>query len=155
MDHLAILRHGDYDMSDPMWGLNEEGQRQIANAAPILQEIVGGGRAVVLASPTARTTQSADILAERLGGIEVRFHPLLESSGGYLSERQMLEAIELIREVADDADVVILVTHFEYGKFFPAFYGCTELGVSDWPIREVAKGGMVIIACEKKQLRRF
>ncbi len=154
MDILAVVRHGDYDTQSRDWGLTDRGERQIAALAKTLKQRFGDRSVLILTSPTTRTCSSAAILAREFG-CTYEEHDILESSGGYLDESRMIEAIEVVNSVAHQAHVLVLVTHLEYVKDFPAYYGAKQLGTRGWEREKIDKGGAVLIDRKALALERI
>jgi phosphohistidine phosphatase SixA len=150
VEKLIIIRHGDYDPRT--WNLTSRGRRQIAALAERLAPLVNHSTRI-LVSPTKRTRESADELVSVLGG-EYEVHFILESSGGHIPNKVMDETIRFI-ESTPDIGTIILVTHFEFVKQFPAYYGVNKLEIKDWREAEIDKGGAAIIDCVERTLERI
>lgn len=139
MKKLIIVRHGDYDYRNN--DLNLRGISQIEKLSERIAQLVAGERVVILSSDRERATSSAKIIADKLvlGFTE---HELLWSENCH--QTNLSEALILIDQAGESADIVIVVTHYEYTAELPPEYG-KRLGVSGFPHRESDKGTARVI----------
>ena len=122
MKKLIIIRHGTYDYDG---NLDEHGKEQMKVMAAMLAQHINGDRALMLHSTKARAVQSAEALNTQLK-LEKEAHATLVSGGDWLDEKA---ALDFVRKHKDRADVLILVTHMEYGERLPSYFGTQELGL--------------------------
>ena len=105
MVRLAFIRHGQSDYADPD-GLTPWGRQQVEKIAQRLAAHLQGSQKVFLAfSPTGRTLQTAQVLADTLGFSRGRtigaLHP---DNGDDFAQGPG-------RYIPDDVDTVILISH--------------------------------------------
>jgi phosphohistidine phosphatase SixA len=109
MGKLAIVRHGKDDPETEV--LTPEGRQGVLSLGERLADIAGQNQVnLILTSTAPRALQTAELLAEQLGGAAVvgeerlwrdNTHP---RAGSY-------ELIGLIQDAGERADFVVLVTH--------------------------------------------
>ena len=108
----------------------------------------------MLSSSARRAKESAEILSAKLN-LTFELVDLLWSGpddkvdGGDPDFRAVLD---LISKHPNQAEVVVLITHFEYVENFPRFLGRNHLGGVCLPIREIPKGTAWLIDCEQKTM---
>ncbi len=142
MQKLIVVRHGEYEGRQ----LTEQGRNQIAKLAPKLKARVEGATFIILASTSIRGQQSAEILAEHLGG-EPELHEVLSSEPDHPHNHEAL--LELIKLRQNEADVLILVTHYEYAHGFPSYYAEKAFG-ENLQHHTVGNGQAVVLHCETR-----
>lgn len=149
MSRLAIVRHGDdgYDGR-----LNDIGRRQMQALGEKLAESFDqdSEMALVLSSTAPRAVDSAEILAGLLQA-PIEKHEVLWSGGIHPED---LEAVyKLVRSMRTRADLLVVVTHFEYAEEFPGFLGQRDL---NQPYREsFGKGEGVVLDYRKRCITRI
>jgi phosphohistidine phosphatase SixA len=144
MKKLIVVRHGD--CLDGR--LSDLGRKQITMLCGNLAPYVNGGSVVVIASPALRALESAEIIGQAFNA-KIEQQPKLCSDE--LTSADMRWLLELVRAKQDEADVIILLTHFEYVGKFPGYFARKTAGfeVRSW---EIEKGGAWVIDCKKKKL---
>lgn len=147
MQHLILARHG-HDNADRISSL---GQQQMEALAERLETTLEGKSVLILSSTTSRAQESSIILSQRFNAPIEAFDVLWSESS---HPENMDGALQLIDEHADKADVLLVVTHYEYVKDFPAHYGRNRLGVT-FPSKLIDKGRAWVIDIEKKQIQCF
>ena len=150
MKKLVIVRHGDYDYEDR---LSELGKQQISDLSEKLAGYVNGDTLLIFSSPALRASESAKIIAGRLG-IEFEEHNVLWSGedgkvSGWKKDFEVLMGI--ITSHPQQANVVVLVTHYEYVEDFPFWFGKNHLQIN-LPCKVIPKGTAYVIDCEKKEI---
>jgi phosphohistidine phosphatase SixA len=146
MIKLILVRHGQYDNTGH---LSDNGREQIKMLAGKLEQYMKDDMSVVvLASPTHRTYESAEIISKAFG-VEFQTYKDLLSEG--LDNPMNLEGAYKLVKSLDKADIIILVTHFDYVADFPKFFSEKEWGIK-LPSIEIGKGEAWIVDCEKKTL---
>lgn len=144
LQKLYIIRHGDYGMGG---GLIESGQQQAEKMGGKLKERCEDP--LIIHSPVRRTLQHAETLAQILG-CKIEESGILESSPKILT--QPGKVLDLLREAEKKAPSIILVTHYEYCKEFPFYFGKHWLGVDHFPAYEgLVRGAGWEILCEEKE----
>ena len=145
MKHLIIVRHGDCSFLTDK--LTQAGHNHVVSIVKKIQSMVSGTM-VVLTSDAKRPRQSAMIFAE-LFRCQVHHESWLYCDNEtYLNFGAVLN---LVRQYAGQADVLVLVTHQEYTDAFPAHFCHYELGVTpDYP--SIAKGEALLIDCMAKTI---
>ncbi|OHA31904.1 MAG: hypothetical protein A2928_02175 [Candidatus Taylorbacteria bacterium RIFCSPLOWO2_01_FULL_45_15b] len=139
---LIIVRHGEYG-SDGR--LTEFGREQINRLAKLIaKRIKRHTKKIMVASPAKRTLETADILKEHLN-IAFTAEEFLQTDSGVLSEHKGLLAIEFLSKSV--AQLVIFVTHYEYGIYFPSVLASRYLGTCI-ATRELSRGAARIICCK-------
>ncbi len=147
MKSLIVVRHGHYKADDH---LSKRGTEQIRALHARLKERIGNASVCILSSTKDRASESAQILAD-LFGVSFTEHEVLWSEASHPMDSDA--AIALIQEHADQADFLILVTHFEYTRWFPEDYGEDVLG-ANFRGQEIEKGDACHIDCEAKTCTR-
>jgi phosphohistidine phosphatase SixA len=149
MKKLVIARHGSYGHDDC---LDDFGKKQIRLLAEELKKLINGDKVVILSSTAERARQSAEILAEVLV-VEHQLHELLWSDCDHPHSHQ--KALELVRSHKEGADIIILVTHLEYGEGFPSHFGQHELEGTSLNGFGIQKCQAWIIDCQAKKMDRL
>ena len=152
MKKLILVRHGT-DEGGRNGHLTESGRKEIADLAEKLAPHINGASVLMLSSTALRALDSAEIFFKRLN---IAFEPvgLLWSGGGGVVcgiGEDYKQTLELLNSHPVQADIVVLVTHYEYVQGFPTFFGDSVLGVV-WPYHLIPKGTAWLIDCEGKQL---
>lgn len=145
MKQLIVVRHGQYGHDDR---LNDHGRVQISMLAEKLKPLMNGATVLILTSITDRARESAEILGSSFG-VGFEEHEILWSDK--LHPKDLPGTLELVRSRKDEADVLVLVTHYEYVEEFPAYFAREELGISldSWLIE---KGEAWVLDCLQKTL---
>ncbi len=144
MKQLIIFRHGNY-----LGGLLREAKLGLELIARDIKPRLVGGNVQIISSPVARATASAEIVSAELGIGGFETDEILWT--GNDSPRKYVPdidgTIQLIREVR--ADVLILVTHFEYASDLPDAFARSVLGrTAAYPeTTELLKGQAWLIDC--------
>lgn len=146
MKKLILVRHGQYDSTGH---LADNGKEQIKMLVGKLQHYIEDDMSVlVLASPTKRTYDSAEIIA-RAFDVEFQTYDDLLSEG--LDHPMNLAGAYKLVKSLDKVDVIILVTHFDYVADFPKYYSEKEWGIK-LPSIEIGKGEAWVVDCIQKTL---
>lgn len=126
MKDLLILRHCEYASR----GLTQSGQEKAQRGAELLAERVserGYSSILIITSSTRRASETGLIYGTSLiVPVTIEQNDLVYS--GRDQEVRLLEVIELIKQNAQDFDLIFLVTHAEYVHELPWFYTDQELG---------------------------
>lgn len=104
---VIALRHGCTDFSSDHIG--SMGTWEMQKIVPVIQSRIGPGRRIkILHSAKARCAESAKILSDALNAP-------MEAHNSFQDDqyRDAPLMVEMAEKMADDADVVIIVTHFE------------------------------------------
>lgn len=113
-----------------------------------LRSHIDQARVLILSSTIIRARQSAEILGTAFG-VEIEEADVLRSEDPLL--KNLPEVHKLIQSREDDADVIILVTHFEYATYFPGYFSRNALEIeARWYPIEVEMSEAVIIDCTTK-----
>ena len=139
---LIIVRHGNYDGSNGH--LSESGQRQIRDLAIKLRPFMQSRKKVMIASPMRRTVQTAEIL-EDVFRIKFITDIFLQTEDGSLPYHKAKAALDFLK--VSDANLVIFVTHFEYGIDFLPFFLQRVFGKFVAAEAELPRGGALVIHC--------
>jgi len=115
----------------------------------IKKQYINGNRVILLSSTANRACQGAEILSEVLG-VEYQPHEVLWSDSMYPED--CTKVLELVRRHKNRADIIILVTHLEYGEGFPSHFGQHELDGTNLDGRGIEKGQAWLIDCQTKQM---
>ncbi|MFA5157745.1 MAG: hypothetical protein WC451_00945 [Patescibacteria group bacterium] len=142
MEKLIVARHGSYGGDH----LNSRGVEEINRLSQGLQQVIGGGSVVILSSTAARAVESAKIMSEILG-VPFSSHEILWSDDRH--RENLPAALRLVQSRENEADVVVLVTHFEYAEQLPTFFGKEVLG-EEIPEQEISKGQARVVDCVAK-----
>ena len=153
MHTLAIARHGIYDHKTEL--LSSHGQDQMRILASLVRhQYANEDRVRLLSSSAIRARDSSRIFAEVLG-IEPEFHDILwsgtDSPGPWMGNAA--KVVDLVQG-AQDADVVILMTHLEYTESLPREFGHRVLQ-TQFLTDEVEKGQAWVIDCIAKTCTRL
>jgi len=143
MQKLVIVRHGHYDKKDQ---LSADGKEQIYFLTEQLGPHLDGGSLLILSSTADRAWQSAEILAEAFN-VPYEKHEILLSDEDHFED--LAKALELVQSREEEADVIILVTHHEYAKYFPYHYA-KHVFDDLWEYQAIDKGDAWIIDCQDK-----
>ncbi|MBI4118720.1 MAG: histidine phosphatase family protein [Parcubacteria group bacterium] len=144
MKQLIVVRHGDYGHSE----LTDLGRTQIRALAEKLKPFTNGATVLVLTSPAVRARQSAEIISSTFG-VGFEEHDILWSDES--RTENLLGTLELVRSRKDGAEVIILVTHYEYVERFPEYIAREELG-TELRSRVIGKGQAWVLDCLQKTL---
>jgi phosphohistidine phosphatase SixA len=144
MKKLIVVRHGEYLNGR----LSGHGQIQIEKLAEKLKALVVGESMLIFSSNAERARESAEIIGKA-------FDAQIEVCEELYSDEDhpvnLPWALELVKSNMGKADVIVLVTHFEYVGEFPSYYVEKELGMKahSW---EIEKGGAWFVDCAAKEL---
>jgi len=147
MNLLFVVRHGDYDRDRNLSSLGADSIHELSNQ---LRNFINGEKILILSSPAPRAFQSAKIISEKLG-VPVEEHEILWSDSDHLPDLDGL--LEIIKERKTEAEVIILVTHFEYVEIFPGYFARNELGIDNVCPPVPSKGEACLIDCTNKRLQ--
>lgn len=146
MKKLILVRHGQYDNSGH---LTENGREQIKMlTGKLIGYIKDDMSVIVLASPAERTHESAEIIG-KVFDVELEIHDDLLSDG--LNHPMNLDRLYKHVKSMDKADIIILVTHFDYVADFPNYFSKMEWGIR-LPSTEIGKGEAWVVDCIQKTL---
>lgn len=120
LERLIVLRHGDYCGKK----LNQNGIDQIESISEKIRDIVAGRGVVVLTSTAGRAVHSAEIVSEYLG-VDAQPHAILWSDDEHVDD--IPGAYDLILSYIDHADVIVVVTHYEYVMDLPEYFANRQL----------------------------
>ncbi|MBI4457856.1 hypothetical protein HY633_02750 [Candidatus Uhrbacteria bacterium] len=146
MKILLVCRHGDY--SSDGGRLTDYGRIQIRNLADNLRTTcsLDGKRILLLTSTAPRAMDSAEVLKACLA------IPFLEPWEFLWSDRDHRQnngkVLSLIKKKADEADVLILMSHLEYCEDIPVEFARQVLNVGIKYIRGPGKASARIVFCE-------
>lgn len=124
MKQLIVVRHGQYGYDGR---LNDCGRVQIGALADKLRSLINGVTVMILTSTVDRARESAEILGSAFG-VGFEEHEILWSENSHPED--LPGTLELVRSRKDNADVLVLVTHYEYVEEFPSYFAREELGTS-------------------------
>lgn len=145
MKQLIVVRHGQYGHDDR---LNDRGRTQIGALADKLKSLMNGATVMILTSTVDRARESAEILSSAFG-VGFEEHEILWSENSHPED--LPGTLELVRSRKDNADVLVLVTHYEYVKEFPSYFAREELGTS-MHSGLIEKGEAWVLDCLQKTL---
>lgn len=141
MKKLIVARHGYFS---PCGKLDDFGIDQMTKMAEKLRPYLIGCTSLILSSTAPRALHSANILSFELN-INFERHEVLWSDSEH--EEDFPKALDLVRSKKNH-DVVILVTHLEYGEGFPAYFANKELGGHEVCCEGIRKGQAWVLDCE-------
>ena len=152
MKKLILVRHGT-DEGGFNAHLSLTGKRQITDLAGKLAPHVDGNSVLMFSSTALRAQDGAKILSK---AISVSFELCDTLWSGYDGKvlgcvPDFEQVMKLVSSHPNQADVVILITHYEYVEDFPQFFGKKYLGV-DFPSKVIPKGTAWLVDCETKQV---
>lgn len=143
MKKLILIRHGDYSGDK----LNEVGRKQIIDLTNVLKEEYLNDESILLMTSTAlRASDSAKVVSEILK-IDYKEYKTLWSDKNHKENHEAL--LELIKSKQNEAETIILVTHYEYVEEFPAYFASKELDI-EWSDKLIGKGEAWVIDCQAK-----
>lgn len=148
MKYIAICRHGKYTGAPGGGALSQAGQAKVTALASALQRYASGLRIAILTSTAGRARESAQLIADTLGG-SIEAHEILWSDATRATDRQGV--LRLLREAGERADFVIIVTHLEYLMMLPRAV-FSEVLSAELPrgTPSVQKGEALLIDVEQK-----
>ena len=146
MKKLILVRHGDYEKSTGK--LNPFGNLQIKGLSGSIKDLVGDKSVIIFSSTAPRTIDSAEIISTMLKTSYQRVS-FLRSGGGYVEDFPATH--KLVLENQEKADVIILVTHYEYVEDFPDFFSQREFS-SELRGNVIGKGSAWLIDCKAETL---
>ena len=145
MEKLIVVRHGHYARDDK---LSDRGRAEMAALAEKLKLHLDGLAVVILTSTADLARQSAEILGDFFV-VDVEAHEVLWSEE--IHPEDFAGALKLVKSFEHMADVLVLVTHYEYVERFPAYFAREEWKVS----REshlIGNGHAWVLDCSEKTL---
>ncbi len=152
MKKLVIFRHGhDHGTRE---SLSPSGRERVRETAEKLSPHFDGSSLLILSSTALRAVETAEIIAERFCA-SFESHDVLWSGGGGKcrgSFEDFAKVLEIINGHEKQADVVVLVTHYEYVEAFPAFFGRKCLDAKLPVVDAIPKGTALLINCETKEM---
>ena len=141
MRYVILVRHGVYfDVN-----LHPKGRDQITDLAWPLRNYTTDGQSLILASPLARTVQSAEILAKLLR-VPFDTHEVLQSCEG---RKKNLDTLHAVVKTLASMETLILVTHGDYCNEYPVYFMKKEFGIQCFE-QEVSLGQACVVDCERK-----
>ena len=145
MKKLIIIRHGDYD--DKTGLLNNNGARKIRTVAEVLGMYLEGNTRV-LSSTAPRAVQSAGIICDELD-LTYEQHDVLWVDHAHPENFQGV--FDLVQAASPHVDTIILVTHYDYGQYFPTYYG-KRVWSKKLPVESLNTGGMRILDTARQEV---
>jgi phosphohistidine phosphatase SixA len=137
-------------MDEGGFHLNDQGRDEMRRLVESVRGLLNADSTLILTSTANRARESAELIAAFLKIKNVEEHEIL------LSDRSRPEdfpgVLKLIRTVKDGVDTLVLVTHLEYAKYFPSFFGEEELGAKLDYLLEIKKGQAWVIDCLQKNI---
>jgi phosphohistidine phosphatase SixA len=144
MEKVAVVRHGDYSGEE----LNDTGKFQARKLGGLLEEL-SVHRSLVLTSTAKRASQTAAIIARYLGS-EIEEHELLWSDA--MHKENLQAAYDLIHTNVEKTDLLVIVTHLEYGERLPYFLVDKDWDKKPLSIRSLQRGQGVILDYQLQQV---
>jgi phosphohistidine phosphatase SixA len=144
MKKLIVIRHPKYDNNPEK--MNVAGAKQLQFLLPELKRHVNS-KAIVLSSNQPRAAQPAKIIAQNFNIQQMIESEILWSENSKPNEND--KALSLIKESKGQAEVVIIVTHFEYCNSFPRYFFEHFLGFKE-NVKFFDKGEACVIDCKNK-----
>lgn len=155
MEHLFIVRHGDFDSQTR--NLTDLGKKQISKIAMLIKNLLGTKSSVIVTSTAPRALESSEIISESTKTqdlVKVDFlwsHPDDAPQLSYYRDQDPSKVMYILKNVMHK-DVVILVSHFEVVNQFPKHFMQEMFGkTGDCP--SLAKGEALHIDVLKKEFR--
>jgi len=115
MRYLIVARHG-FANEDELTGL---GQAVIERLAEQLKARLSGASVFILSSTAGRARQSAELIASIIPAEIKLFEELFSEPGRRYDLNRILE---LVNEHKDQADAILLITHYEICEWFPKHF---------------------------------
>lgn len=141
MQHLIIVRHGNYDAELKLSG---SGRKQMEVMAGKLEPFhIGEVR--LISSTADRAVESAGVFGAAWD-LRIRAYDVLWSQQSH--PENLPEALKLIRANMD-ADTLVVVTHLEYTEELPPYFGKHELKTT-FPRGNIEKGEAIVIGYVNK-----
>jgi phosphohistidine phosphatase SixA len=136
MEHLFLLRHGNYDLINGEYHLSSEGKRQFEILADLIQQRAESGVSLLSSSETV-AIESARVLAERLD-IDIQEatelwsgNPTDSPVGANLRGDPKL-VHRLVELVEQRSNSIILVSHKEIGENYPRYFLSERMRLTDY-----------------------
>lgn len=142
MKTLILVRHGEFDDDHK---LTDDGKRQVQELCDRMRPHVHAP-AVVLASPTDRTVQSANIITSALAAPPAQTCTALAYA---TTEEEQNEIMRLIAQKREQAETLILVTHKPVVDLLPRLYGRNVLKINI-PMGKTQYAHGIVIDCDAK-----
>jgi phosphohistidine phosphatase SixA len=155
MEHVFIVRHGDFDAKTR--NLTDLGKKQISKIALLIKNLLGAKSSVIVTSTAPRALESSEIISgitKTHDYVPVDFlwsHPDDAPSGGYYHDQNPSKVMQILQPLMYH-DVVILVSHFEVVNQFPPYF-MQELFGKKIPCPELKKGEAIHIDVLKKECK--
>lgn len=142
MNTIMILRHGHFISGTE--DLSSEGVKQVKSLLVKIQEYLEKSKTVILSSDAPRAVQSASLLSKYLK-IPIGFSRCLWADDRHKENTEL--AVDTIIQYAtqQSADVVIVVTHFEYTGSLPNLISQKITGKCILPHEEFLQEGEMYI----------
>jgi len=131
---IFLLRHAAYSGNDADPVLSNEGERMASAMASKIARLVGSYNTTIWTSPAKRASQTADIIAMRLGIQEVVKHDKLWSDNEHRHD------FEWLREKLashKSTEPLIIISHLEYVR---SFFNQNEAGYGEGVVVETSDG---------------
>lgn len=155
MDHLFLVRHGNYDRVGDGYRLSARGQREMETLSGLIQQIAGKD-VYIVSSPETVAIESARVLALKLGVAQPE--EAMDLWSGELGPDESnpwgnpVRVHNCLMSRRDKASSLVAVSHFEIAQSYPAHFLKYELKVSG-PAPEPMKGQMVHFDLKQKTFR--
>ncbi|MFH1631437.1 MAG: histidine phosphatase family protein [bacterium] len=145
---LILARHGDFAFLRSGEQLTEKGRQEIAVTANKLKKITEGFKVLLISSTAPRAKQSSEIIARELGLKSFGESAVITSDG--IREEDPRAALGLVRDRAEDAEIIILVTHGPFVLDLVRLFGKEVLGVNHNLDDIPPTGSATVISCTHK-----
>ena len=152
MNHLFIVRHGDYGENDR---INDFGRNQMRVLGVAIKQILNGSSIYLFSSSAPRALGSSRILAAQMVlSPEFEQVPYLWSGSdsprdSYYYNPSLDKLMELVSERRNRADGLVMVTHLEVTDSFPSNFVEQEFNQVNG-IGGISKGKAVHIDLENR-----
>lgn len=145
MRKLIVLRVGEYNPTDET--LTDLGRRQFRAVSERIRDQVAGLRVVLMSSVAPRALACAAIIGEILG---IEFERHREFFSDVRNPPDLRGGLKLVEERGAAADVIVLVTHYDFVGQFPAHFAFVRGFVAhSWSIE---KASAWMLNCENHEL---
>jgi len=150
MDHLFLVRHGDYTQTKRLSAVGERQIQKLAEQIKAADANLRNGFTVV-SSPSLRAMQSAQIIAREFGLDSIAKHCVLFSEGEDPLSPEKLEDIDLVVGRYMQNHGVAVVSHWDVVYHYSRYFCERELGMGCGGIREPEKGEAVHFDLRRKR----
>ncbi len=145
MKYLIVARHGDFQENGH---LSNDGKLKVMALADKILALEQDKKITILCSPSIRTKETALIIGLFTGcDIEEKSTLLADLS----PEDDFPSTLKLVREYANETEVLVLVTHCGLAEGFPYYFSKEEFGIG-LQSHMIDKGRAWLIDCENKTL---